>query len=147
MPLVMTLCGYLSFASEPELELWRSTCPTYGFSRSLRARSRCSKGTGNTSVHVFSPLLPLSHGGDLMMSDLTIRQISVDRTKAGLRAEQCAERQMRKSRHPTFLSSRLGMRCTTRKPFIQQTLSLDYVKSIHLMSVLTLPANQLRLEI
>lgn len=71
-------------------------------------------GTENESMHVFSPLLPLGHGNDLIMSDLTIRSTSVDRTKAGLRAGQCVERKRRKSRHPTFVSSRLGMRCTTR---------------------------------
>ncbi len=49
-------------------------------------------GTENKSMHVFSPLLPLGHGNDLIMSDLTIRSISVDRTKAGLSAGQCAER-------------------------------------------------------
>ncbi|KAL7804252.1 hypothetical protein V8C43DRAFT_9567 [Trichoderma afarasin] len=32
--------------------------------------------TENKSMHVFSPLLPLSHGNDLIMSDLTIRSIS-----------------------------------------------------------------------
>ncbi|KAK0763839.1 hypothetical protein N5P37_003226 [Trichoderma harzianum] len=47
-----------------------------------RSRSRCSKRTENKSMHAFSPLLPFSHGSDLIMSDLTIRQISLGSNKS-----------------------------------------------------------------
>lgn len=91
--------------------------------------------------------LTLSHGGDLMMSDLTIRQISVDRTKAGLRAGQCAERQRKEEQTPDISPIPIRNEMHHAQPFIQQSLPLDYVKSIHLMSIWTLPANHLRLEI